>query len=197
MVWDINDYNKYFSSRARVWELQAFTKCRMINGEKSLFDNFIKYYIETTEQRKLIQIKTEMLEMRKKLLPISSDSFNLKKSHGSLVDIDFIRSFILLEQPILLREKFINPDTDIFELIKKISKDKINFAMIKNSFHFLKQVELTNQVVFNSKLSKIPTETIKLNSLAAQCGFKDSKSFMSKLNETINYIRKEFQNTFN
>jgi len=69
--------------------------------------------------------------------------------------------------------------------------------MLENSFLFLKQIELTNQNVFNTKLSKIPTEEVKLKILANQCGFKDSKSFMSKLNEIINYIRKDFQNTFN
>ena len=197
LVWDISDYKKYFTNRARIWELQSFTKCRMIIGDKKLFDGFINNYIEVISQKNSTQIINEMQDMRKKLYPISNDSFNLKKSPGSLADIDFIKSFHFLTFPDLLKQRFENPHINFFELIKQISQDKINFEMLENSFLFLKQIELTNQNVFNTKLSKIPTEEVKLKILANQCGFKDSKSFMSKLNETINYIRKDFQNTFN
>jgi glutamate-ammonia-ligase adenylyltransferase len=197
LVWDISDYKKYFTNRARIWELQSFTKCRMIIGDNKLFYGFINNYIEVISQKNSAQIKNEMQDMRKKLYPISNDSFNLKKSPGSLTDIDFIKSFFLLSFPDLLKQRFENPHLNSFELIKQISQDKINFVMLENSFLFLKQIELTNQNIFNTKLSKIPTEEIKLKTLANQCGFKDSKSFTSKLNETINYIHKDFQNTFN
>jgi glutamine synthetase adenylyltransferase len=135
--------------------------------------------------------------MRKKLYPISSDSFNLKKSPGSLADIDFIKSFFLLTFPDLLKQRFDNPNKNSFELVKQISQDKINFALLETYYYFLKQIEIANQNVFNTKLSKIPTEDLKLTMLAKQCGFINSKLFMIKLNETIKHIRKDFQNTFN
>jgi [glutamine synthetase] adenylyltransferase / [glutamine synthetase]-adenylyl-L-tyrosine phosphorylase len=197
LVWDINDYKKYFTNRARVWELQSFTKCRFIAGNKNLFKNFTAHYIETVKLKDQKLIKTEMIEMRKKLLPISNDSFNLKKSSGGLADIGFIVSFLLLANPYLLLERIKNPGNKLAEAFKKIYGKEVNFDLLETNFYFLKQIELANQIIFNTKLSKVPTEELKLLKLSRECGFTDSKSLMNKLSEIINQTRKEYQNIFN
>jgi glutamate-ammonia-ligase adenylyltransferase len=197
LVWDINDYKKYFTNRARVWELQSFTKCRFISGNKNLFKNFTTHYIEMVKLKDQKLIKTEMIEMRKKLLPISDDSFNLKKSSGGLADIDFIVSFLLLANPNLLLGRFENPENKLFDLLKKISSKEVNLDLLETNFYLLKRIELANQYIFNTKLSKVPTEELKLLKLSRECGFQDSKSFMNKLNEIIKQTRKEYQNIFN
>ena len=142
-------------------------------------------------------IKTEMIEMRKKLLPISDDSFNLKKSSGGLADIDFIVSFLLLTSPDLLLGRIENSGNKLFDLFKKKSSKDVNLDLLETNFYFLKQIELANQYLFNTKLSKVPTEELKLLKLSRECGFPDSKSFMNKLHEIIKQTRKEYQNIFN
>jgi [glutamine synthetase] adenylyltransferase / [glutamine synthetase]-adenylyl-L-tyrosine phosphorylase len=178
LVWDVEDYKKYFSNRARVWELQAFTKCRLIFGDDKLFDDFYNHYRKRIKDKEPKLIKSEMIEMRKKLLPINDDSINLKKSSGGLYDIDFIKSFIELTQT----EK---------------SNLNINFEQLRNNFIFLKQIELLNQNIFNTKLSKIPTEELKLKKLSKECGFEDYKMFIKKLNYVIQQNRKYYQEIFN
>ena len=197
LVWDINDYKKYFTNRARVWELQSFTKCRLIFGNKNLFDNFLDHYIETVKQKDQKIIKSEMLKMRKKLYPISDDSFNLKKSSGGLSDIDFITAFLFLTNPDLLSELSKNTFGNSIDKLRIKSNNEVNIDLLRGNYSFLKQIELTNQYLFNTKLSKVPTEEVKLFNLSRECGFEDSKSFMNKLNETIKQTRKEFQNIFN
>ena len=197
LVWDISDYKKYFSNRARVWELQSFTKCRLISGNENLFTDFINQFIKTVKLKDQKLIKTEMIEMRKKLYPISDDLFNLKKSPGGLADIDFIISFLLLINPYLMSEIINSPIYNSFNILEKISPKQVNIDMLKSNFYFLKHIELVNQYVFNTKISKIPTEELKLLKLSKECGFSDSKSFMKKLNETTKQTREEFQNIFN
>ncbi len=197
LVWDIDDYKKYFLNRARVWELQAFTKCRFLYGNKNLFNNFIEHYIETVKGKDQKQIKSEMNEMRKKIIPIDDNLFNLKKSYGGLADIDFMISFLLLTNPVLLSEHIKNLDKNSFDILKKISYKEINFDLLESNFHFLKQIELSNQYVFNTKLSKIPTDELKLLRLSNECGFPNGKLFMVKLSESIKQTRKEYQNIFN
>lgn len=197
LVWDINDYKKYFTNRARVWELQSFTKCRLISGNKNLFKSFTSHYIEVVKLTDQKLIKTEMIGMRKKLYPISDNSFNLKKSSGGLADIDFIISFLLLTNPNLLLERIENQGNKLFDVLRKISNNDVYFDLLETNFYFLKLIELANQYIFNTKLSKIPTEELKLIKLSIECGFQDSKSFMNKLNEIIKQTRKEFQNIFN
>jgi glutamate-ammonia-ligase adenylyltransferase len=197
LVWNINDYKKYFTNRARVWELQSFTKCRFISGNKNLFKTFSDHYIETVKLKDQKLIKTEMIGMRKKLYPISYDSFNLKKSFGGLADIDFIVSFLLLANPDLLLERIENPENKLFDLLKKLSSKEVNLDLLETNFYLLKQIELVNQYIFNTKRSKVPTEELKLLKLSRECGFQDSKSFLNKLHETIKQTRKEYQNIFN
>ena len=126
LVWDIEDYKKYFSNRARVWELQAFTKCRFVFGDIELFNSFFTYYIQTVKQKDKELIKKEMFEMRKKLYPGLDTSFNIKKSSGGLADIDFIVSFLFLTNPDLLVERKEKVTSNSFELIKKVSIKEIN-----------------------------------------------------------------------
>ena len=197
LVWDINEYKKYFTNRARVWELQSFTKCRLISGNKKLFDNFIDNLVETVKQKDQKLIKTEMIDMRKKLYPISDESFNLKKSSGGLADIDFIISFLLLTNPDLLTNRKGSSFINSFDSLKEISYKEVNINVLESNFYYLKHIEIVNQYVFNTKLSKVPTEEMKLLRLSKECGFSDSNLFMKKLNETIKQTRKEFQKIFN
>ncbi|MDP2364919.1 MAG: hypothetical protein Q8M94_14265 [Ignavibacteria bacterium] len=197
LVWDINDYKKYFSNRARVWELQSFTKCRLLSGNKKLFSNFIDHLVETVKGKDQKLIKSEMIEMRKKLYPISDDSFNLKKSPGGLADIDFIISFLLLTNPNFLTKRTNNSFKYSFDVLKKKNCKEVSIDLLESNFYFLKRIELVNQYVFNTKLSKVPTEELKLFKLSKECGFPDSKSFIDKLNLTIKQTRKEYQNIFN
>ena len=197
LVWDADDYKNYFSNRARVWELQAFTKCRFVFGDLELFNSFFKYYIQTVKQRDKELIKKEMFEMRKKLYPGLDTSFNIKKSSGGLADIDFIISYLLLTNSDLLFVKKEKVTSNSFELIKKVSIKKINFDQIEINYYLLKRIELINQLLFNGRISKIPTEEIKLTKLSNECGFSNTKLFMDKLKKLIEQTRIQYQNIFN
>ncbi|MBP1631635.1 MAG: glnE, partial [Bacteroidetes bacterium] len=197
LVWDIEDYKKYFSNRARVWELQAFTKCRFVFGDLELFNSFFTYYIQTVKQNDKELIKKEMFEMRKKLYPGLDTSYNIKKSSGGLADIDFIASFLFLTNPDLLVERKEKVTSNSFELIKKVSIKEINIEKLEINYYSLKQIELTNQLLFNSRISKIPTEELKLKKLSKECGFSNPKLFISRLNEITEQTRIQYQNIFN
>lgn len=197
LVWDINDYKKYFSTRARIWELQAFTKCKLIYGDTVLFDDFIQHYINIVKSKGMHQIKTEILEMRKKLLPINKDMFNIKKSSGSLMDIDFITTFLLLLNPSSLIELKDKSFFEIAETFLKSLDKKINYKSLSQNFTFLKSTEILIQNTFNIKVARIPTEEKKLYKLSRVLGFENSELLLAKLNEVTTEVRKEYQNIFN
>ena len=137
------------------------------------------------------------MKCAKNFIPISDDSFNLKKSSGGLADIDFMISFLLLTNPDLLAERTDSAFMNLFSLFKQKKLQIADIDALKDNFYFLKRIELVNQYVFNSKLSKIPTEELKLLKLSGECGFRDSESFMKKLNLSIKQTRIEYQNIFN
>lgn len=197
LVWDIEEYKKYFSNRARVWELQAFTKCRFILGDSKLFTNFYTHYVQTVKEKNTEQIKKEMFEMRKKLYPLNNTQFNIKKSPGGLADIDFILSFLILSNPDLLIERKENNIINSFDMIENISNQNINFDQLKRNYDELKKIELFNQIIFNNKLPKVPAEDLKINKLSKVCGFSNSILFLDKLHETTDQIKKYYQYIFN
>ncbi len=82
-------------------------------------------------------------------------------------------------------------------LLKKFLSKKLIFDQLEINYYSLKQIELTNQLLFNSRISKIPTEEIKLKKLSKECGFSNTKLFISRLNEIIEQTRTQFQTIFN
>lgn len=186
LVWDLDEYKKYFLVRARIWELQAFTKCRFLSGNKNIFKDFLSTYIGVVKTKDSNLIKSEMLEMRKKLMPINDSPFNIKKSPGGLYDIDFIYNYVSLIDPEKMSAKCDHKNDSEFDILFEL----------KNNFNFLKSLELQNQNVFNTKLSKLPVEERKLLKLARSAGFNDIKSFSNKLNEVIQSNKKNFHSTF-
>ena len=138
-----------------------------------------------------------MSEMRQKLYPGLNTSFNIKKSSGGLADIDFILSFMFLINPELLVERKEKRISNSFELMMKTSFTKINFDQLEINYYSLKQIELTNQYLFNSRLSKMPNEENKLKKISKECGFSNSKLFLDKLNEIILQTKRYYQTIFN
>jgi len=69
--------------------------------------------------------------------------------------------------------------------------------MLKRNYSSLKQIELFNQVIFNSRLAKIPVEELKIKKLSKECGFSNSKLFLDKLHEITEQTKRYYQNIFN
>ena len=178
LVWDFENYIRYFKDRARTWEFQSFVKCRFIIGDQLLFNNFVNQFNGIVKLKDLQIIKSEMVEMRKKLLPINDSSINIKKSYGGLYDIDFIKSYLRISG-------------------YDLKRFNINPAQLDQNFNFLKKAELMNQNIFNTKLPKIPTEEIKLLKIAKAFGFENEKIFLKKLHDVLHQNRIFFQSTFN
>ncbi|MDT3697629.1 MAG: hypothetical protein ROY99_14690 [Ignavibacterium sp.] len=187
LVWDVNEYGKYFLSRARIWELLSFTKCRFLSGNKDLFNILFSFYSEAVKTKNKNNLKSELLEMRKKLLPISDSLFDIKKSTGGLYDIDFVNGYLNLTKPeIMFSDSYNNTATETDMLVK-----------LKRNFDFLKQTEIFNQIIFNTKSSKIPADKIKQNKLSYSLGFKTLDEYMKRLDEVIHSNKNYFQILFN
>lgn len=197
LVWDIEDYKKYFENRARIWELQAFTKCRFIFGSKVIYSDFINQYIDIVKKYNPDKIKIELSEMRKKLLPISDESFNIKKSSGGLTDIDFIIGFLLLTYPNFIKKRKSSSAIESLDVLRNFHTVKINFDKLISAFKFLKKVEIINQIIFNTKISKVPTDERKISKLAVALKLRDSTEFKDHLNQITSTIRNFYQTIFN
>jgi glutamate-ammonia-ligase adenylyltransferase len=183
----LNKYSEYLQNRARVWEFQAFLKSNFICGNRNYFNRLIREFIERLKYFETIDLKTEMLEMRNKIVSSNNipGSISIKKNPGGLVDLEFILSYFLLSNYQLV-EKIIGGGTELWMNILSLKKGiKINFKIIKNNFSTLKRIELANQNLFDVRTARIPVENAKLDQLCIFLGYKNSNVFNKQLNENI------------
>lgn len=196
LTWELKSYKNYIFKRARIWELQSFSKLNFICGNKSLFNNLIRSVNEKIANEDNEKIKVEMRDMRRKLYPSDLSSltkiFNIKKSPGGLLDIDFIVQFLMLTIPGLFktsRGKGIITTIENFIKLNDVNKD---FVLLKQNFIFLKSLELNNQNIYNNTTSLLAFNQGNLKIFAAKSGFETQEMFENHLNK----IKKENQSLF-
>lgn len=183
LVWDMDGYKKYINTRMRIWEFQALSKLRFIDGSNILFNKFLENLeVKVSELSKEIIIK-EISDMVRKKSSISySDrvKVNLKTSSGTLTEIDSIISLMLLLNHNLYT-KCINTGC-----IHKIDSINFNQAAIdknifKENYIFIKNIQIGLQNLFNQNKSILPGDKNKIQLLASYLGYNDSEIFLNKL----------------
>jgi len=198
LVWDLQSYNTYIFNRARTWELQAFCKLSFAAGNKDIIRTLlktIKLKIKSLENQVL---KSDISDMRKKLIPhfnaAMANNFNIKKSGGGITDIEFLIQFILLsDQNYFARFTGKRVDQIISSLIKSGS-NKVELNNLKENFLFLKDLELTNQVIYNSTSSILVLNEEKASYLAKRMRFNTTDDFRKHFTKIVKLNRSIFEN---
>ncbi len=195
VVLTIDLYNKYLDERVRVWELQALTKINLLYGSKTLFKNFISLVEKRMKTEIQDSIKTEIIEMRKKVISSgisSGNNYNIKKGTGGIVDIEFLIQFFILCQPVLYKKTNGKNIINILDqLDDKIisSEDRI---ILKQNYSFLKNLLIVNQNLFNTRNNLVSGDSNKLSQLASCLQFESGQ----KLNSLIDSVFKQNKNLF-
>ncbi len=188
LMWDIDEYKKYFNARARTWEFQSLIKINFITGNKKLFNSFNNAMTAAVREKASSEIRKEIMEMRKKISPPSPSHLNIvdiKKSRGGLADIEYALHYHILCNPYLLskcRSKSIPTIIDKVEDLKLAGNIK---QTIKKNFIFLKELEIINQIVFNKNTSKLAKDILKPGILTKVFNKKSHGDINRELNKVI------------
>ncbi len=96
--WDA--FKDYQIHKSQTWEHQALTRARFISDNNSLKKKFTELREKILYKRRDIgKLKKDIISMRERIYKNkkpSADLFDLKHSHGGLVDIEFITQFYIL-----------------------------------------------------------------------------------------------------
>ena len=198
LVWDLKSWIKYFEDRARIWEFQAMCKTNFICGNKKLYNRMINRLLQKLKTMNKNIIRKDLIEMRKKLYPPQISGFkgnlNLKKSPGGLSDLDFSFQYILLTHPDLFRQ-FLGKSFLYFKEKSKMVPAIIQkIIKIRDNYLFIKNLEIANQVLFNSALTSLPPDEGKKKLLSSFLGYQFVKVFENELNKVINSNKSFYQN---
>ncbi|MFC7298797.1 bifunctional [glutamate--ammonia ligase]-adenylyl-L-tyrosine phosphorylase/[glutamate--ammonia-ligase] adenylyltransferase [Herminiimonas aquatilis] len=100
LVSTVSSFEKYQTTSAWLWEHQALTRARFCAGDADIGARFEAIRESVLRQtRDPVELKKEVLEMRKKLHdahPNRTDLFDLKHDNGGMIDIEFMVQFLVL-----------------------------------------------------------------------------------------------------
>ena len=100
IVCSLAGFRKYQLEQAWVWEHQALTRARFCAGSPALAAGFEAIRREILSlPRDLAQLRADILAMRQKMYdnhPVAAGVFDLKHSHGGLIDVEFIIQYLVL-----------------------------------------------------------------------------------------------------
>ncbi len=189
LVWDEDSYVNYILTRARTWELQAFTKLRFITGNKQLFNKITKAVLKRLKQQDPEKIRSDLKEMRRKIIPSGGGVqgiINLKKSGGGLTDIEFISQYLILCSPDLYNKvRSMSMNRTLNLLAKQMPEYDIDLQLLINNHRFLKSLALNYQNIFHQTSSIITKNDVRFGKLEKKMSLSPGESLEVKLNNVM------------
>lgn len=175
LTWDIDGYEQYAAKRAAIWEFQALSKLRFLYGSSELFDRFRDIILNRVRSFSEEEVRQALLEMRKRVLPKQAPSliskFHPAKNAGTVIDITYIIHYILLTNPELyLAHQGNHPLDQLNAFIDKRIIDEEDGTIMREHYLFFKNLELTNEILFNVSSSGFILKEEILERLAAAIG---------------------------
>ncbi len=200
LVWELDSYKYYLQNRARVWELQAFSKMNFIFGDKKSYNNLVKSLVQRIKAENTESIKKEMKVMRTKMYPSTSylsKNFYIKKSSGGMSDIEFIIQYLLLTNPEIYKKVIGKGKITKLKNLQDNLPDIIDYEKLRVNFMFLKNLEIINQNIFNISSAMIARDEKKYKLYAKNLGFSSASEFEKKLGSIIKENHSIYKNIFN
>lgn len=201
LVWDTEKYKEYIIKRAEVWELQSLTRIEFIAGDPDLYNSFLEVIRERLGSLDQQRVNADLIEMRQKMEKLVNSTpqanyknyFNIKKSRGGLIDIEYSLQRLILTDKYLFDECLGKNTIDILNTLKNKLSESTQQRILKN-YIFLKNLEITSQVMFNNNSSVLPLDDKKRSVLAHKLNFKNIREFEIALNEIIKSNKLFFDN---
>ncbi len=108
LVSSVDAFHDYQLNRAWTWEHQALTRARFVAGDDAIGRAFEATRTEVMRQsRDLKRLYADVIEMRTKMRDaqhLTGDMFDLKHSHGGIIDVEFIVQYLVLANAALYPE---------------------------------------------------------------------------------------------
>ena len=189
LVSSVETFQWYYLNRAQLWEMQALTRTRAINGP--LQDEFMQIaksaWHRAGKDRELLAKIDGMLNRIRRERGRGSDFLDLKTGRGGLIEAEF------LVQALQMREKIWEPNWQLAadRLHASAVFDDAEAMKLKEAYRFLRRCESVLRCYENNAVSTIPNDANEQRKLAIRLGCDGLESFgrnYSVARETIHAV---------
>jgi glutamate-ammonia-ligase adenylyltransferase len=175
LVCSLQTYQSYYDTRAQLWEMQALTRARAINGP--LKDEFIALakaaWHRASQDRDLLVKIDSMLERIRRERGTGSDFLDLKTGSGGIIEAEF------LVQALQMRENVWEPNWDrtVIGLRERGLFNDAEARQLRQSYQWLRRCESGLRRYENKAVSSLPTDQGEQRKLAIRLGYDSFENF--------------------
>ena len=205
LVLSVQGYEKYFKSRARIWEQQALVRARFVAGNAEVGKKFIEavhqfVYQDKFEYGSLIEISRLRERMEQELAKESTKGKNVKLGFGGLADIEFAVQIIQLmhgKKFPRLRQTNTLSALQSFVALGLIDQDMAE--ELQDSYLFLRNLECALRIIRQTPTNTLPKDNKELAPLARLLGYEDAEiqagSLLIDYDRHTQRVRKHYRKT--
>lgn len=173
---------RYYDSKGRTWERQAFVKARAIAGDLELGQHFLAQLEPWIYRRYLARaditgIKALKRRIEQRSRREGSDSRNVKTGSGGIRDIEFVIQFLqLLNGGDLAEIRVGNTLAAIGGLEQAGCLTMQERTILEENYEFLRNVEHRLQIMFDLQTHSLPESESEMRRLAIRMSYVDNES---------------------
>jgi|FLOH01.1.fsa_nt_gi [glutamine synthetase] adenylyltransferase / [glutamine synthetase]-adenylyl-L-tyrosine phosphorylase len=178
LVLSIQGYEKYFQSRARIWEQQALVRARFVAGNVEVGKKFIEsahkfVYQGKFEYGSLIEISRLRERMELELAKESTKGKNVKLGFGGLADIEFaVQILQLMHGKKFERLRQTNTLSSLQSFVSLGLVDQGLAEELQGSYLFLRNLECVLRIIRQTPTNTLPKDNEELAPVARLLGYE-------------------------
>jgi [glutamine synthetase] adenylyltransferase / [glutamine synthetase]-adenylyl-L-tyrosine phosphorylase len=178
LVLSVEGYEKYFKSRARIWEQQALVRARFVAGNAEVGKKFIEsaqsfVYQDKFEYGSLIEISRLRERMEQELAKEATKGKNVKLGFGGLADIEFAVQILQLMHGIKFpRLRETNTLLALQNFVALGLVDQEMAEELHDSYLFLRNLECSLRIIRQAPTNTLPKDNKELAPLARLLGYE-------------------------
>ncbi|HCK67921.1 MAG TPA: bifunctional [glutamate--ammonia ligase]-adenylyl-L-tyrosine phosphorylase/[glutamate--ammonia-ligase] adenylyltransferase [Nitrospina sp.] len=205
LVLSVQGYEKYFKSRARIWEQQALVRARFVAGNAEVGKKFIEAVHQFVYQAKfkygsLIEISRLRERMEQELAKESTKGKNVKLGFGGLADIEFAVQIIqLMHGKKFPRLRQTNTLSALKSFVALGLIDQDMAEELQDSYLFLRNLECALRIIRQTPTNTLPKDNKELAPLARLLGYEDAEiqagSLLIDYDRHTQRVRKHYRKT--
>jgi [glutamine synthetase] adenylyltransferase / [glutamine synthetase]-adenylyl-L-tyrosine phosphorylase len=189
LVLSVQGYEKYFESRARIWEQQALVRARFVAGNAEVGKKFIEsahkfVYQDKFEYESLIEITRLRERMELELAKESTKGKNVKLGFGGLADIEFaVQILQLMHGKKFPRLRQTNTLSALRNFVALGLVDQDMAEELQGNYLFLRNLECVLRIIRTTPTNTLPKDNKELAPLARLLGYEgeDAESLAGAL----------------
>jgi [glutamine synthetase] adenylyltransferase / [glutamine synthetase]-adenylyl-L-tyrosine phosphorylase len=175
LVCSLETYESYYTSRARLWELQALTRTRAVSGplQNEFMEIAKRVWRRASQDDDLLIRIDQMLERIRRDRGSGTDFLDLKTGSGGIIEAEFLVQALQMRKNVWEQ----NWERAVDGLHEHGQLSSPEAARLKDAYAFLRRCELVLRRYENRSVSTLPSNPDEQQNFGVRLGYPELNAF--------------------